>query len=300
MGSTILVTGATGKTGRRLLPLLAERDVTVRAATRGTAPPDGVPAPGPAGHGSDPVRFDWRDQSTYPTALAGVDAVYLVSRFLVEFVTEPAAQVEAFLASAATAGVRRIVLLSAFGAEHAGPDNPLRRVEVLVEGSGMQSTILRPGTFMQNFSENHMFDLVGTIRERSEIRLPGGTHPVSYVSTHDIAAVAARALTEDGHAGRAYTLTGPAGLTLIEVAEHISAAAGRPVRYVETGPEPIHEVLLASGATSEFAGFMAHLYVESTTSGAMALVTNDLAVVTGRPPTTFADYAAGAAPAWRR
>ncbi|MBI1759108.1 MAG: NmrA family NAD(P)-binding protein [Actinobacteria bacterium] len=290
MGFTVLVTAATGKTGRRVTPQLVKRGVTVRAASRN---------PTAANTGVEPVRFDWLDGTSYPAALAGVDAVYLVSRFLVDFVTDPVEQVGTFLHDAADAGVRRIVLLSAFGAEHAGADNPLRSVELLVEGSGMASTILRPGTFMQNFSENHMFDLVGKIRERGEITLPGGRHPVSYVSTHDIASVAALALTEDGHAGKEYTLTGPAALTLAEVAEHISAAAGRQVRYVESGPEPIHETLHASGAPAGFAEFMAHLYIESTTSGAMAAITDHVATVTGRHPTTFAAFAAGAADAWR-
>jgi uncharacterized protein YbjT (DUF2867 family) len=284
VGSTVLVTGATGKTGRRLVPMLSARGVAVRAASRN---------PGPAAPGVEPVRFDWLDEGTYRAALTGIDALYLAVS------DNGIARVGAFLTFAAEAGVRRVVLLSAFGTDQADPGLPLRGQELAVEGSGMASTILRPGAFMQNFSESHPFGLAARIRERSEIVLPGGPHPASYVSADDIAAVAAVALTEDGHEGRGYTLTGPESLTLTEVAERISTAAGRTVRYVESGPEPIRDALLEAGVAAEFAGYAAQLYAESAGAGLMAAVTGDVADVTGRPPMTFADYATGAAGAWR-
>jgi uncharacterized protein YbjT (DUF2867 family) len=271
----ILVTGATGKTGRRLVPLLVARGATVRAATR----------PG----------FDWSDESTYATALRGVAAVYLVNTHLSGDVVDPNEQVRAFLERAE---VGRVVLLSSFGVDQAPDTDTMRRTELLVQKSGIPSTILRPAAFMQNFSERHWSGLAAMIREHGEIAMPGGQGRVSYVSTDDIAAVAAAALTEHGHDGKDYTLTGPEALTLDEVAEHISRATNRPVRYRETGPESVRDRLLADGASTAFAEYVAQLYVGAVTTDAMATVTADVPTVTGRPATTFADYAAGVTTAW--
>jgi uncharacterized protein YbjT (DUF2867 family) len=298
MGVTVLVTGATGKTGRRLIPLLLERGVTVRAASR---------TPVRERDGVEPARFDWQDESTYQTALHGVDAVYVVGGHMSDSVSNPIAPADAFFGRMAEAGVRRVVLLSAMGVDRV-PDltNILRRFELFVEGTGIPSTILRPGVFMQNFSEGYAPPSTARIRERSEIALPGGDVPVRYISTADVAAVAAIALTEDGHEGKGYPLTGSEALTLSEVAEHISAAVGRPVRHVETSPEEgIRDVLSGYGASAEFAEYISQSYVMSigagygTTDANATVITEDFTAVTGRPPTTFAEYAAAAAYAWR-
>jgi uncharacterized protein YbjT (DUF2867 family) len=278
------VTGATGTTGRRLVPALRARGVNVRAANR---------TPVPAEPGIDPVRFDWSDESTFPRALAGVDAAYLVAALSEKIV----AQVGSFLARAAEAGVRRIVVLSALGIDQAPAEHPLRALESVVLASGIASTILRPATFMQNFSEVNVLGLAAQIRERSEIVWAAGA--VTYVSADDIAAVAAVALTEDGHEGRAYHPTGPGPLTLAEVAAEISAAAGRTIRCVESGPEAIRDALLSTGAPRQFAEGIAHTFAEGLATGLIATVTDDVARVAGRPPMSFAQFAAAAAPAWR-
>jgi uncharacterized protein YbjT (DUF2867 family) len=300
MGFTVLVTGATGKTGRRVIPQLVARGVTVRAASR---------TPVPERDGVEPTRFDWQDEGTYQTALHDVDAVYVVGGHLSDSVSNPTAPAEAFFGQMADAGVRRVVLLSAMGVDRVpDPTNIMRRFELFVEACGIPSTILRPGVFMQNFSEGYAPPSTARIRKRSEIALPGGGVPVSYISTVDIAAVAAIALTEDGHEGKGYTLTGSEALTLPEVAEHISAALGRPVRHVETSPEEgVRDVLSGYGATSEYAEYVSQSYVMSISSGygttpgsgATTVITEDFAAVTGRPPTTFAEFAAAAAGAWR-
>jgi uncharacterized protein YbjT (DUF2867 family) len=279
--STVLVTAATGNIGRRLVLQLLDRGVTVRAAGR---------TPIPARDGVEPVRFDWHDENTFQTALDGVDAVYTISDPSTWFNKS----FEVFLERAADGGSRRVVLLSSFGVDHAPADDPMRRLELLVEGSG---TVLRPTWFMQNLSENHWSDQVRRIRSRGEIKLPNVQAPFSLISADDIAAVAAAALTQVGHVGRGYTLTGPEALTAAQIAEHISAAAGRPVRPVEVGLEAIREGLLAYGYPAEAVEYVSPGYAAAF--DAMGVVTDDVTKVTGRPATTFAEFAEGAADAWR-
>jgi uncharacterized protein YbjT (DUF2867 family) len=288
---TILVTGPTGKVGRRLIPLLWRRGATVRAAGR---------SPVAARAGIEPVYFDWTDQSTYDSARKGVDAVYLVAGPVPQ--AEHADWIGALLDGAAGAGVKRIVLLSVYGVDQAPPENPLRRIELAVESSGVPYIILRPGAFMQNFSEGLRWDeaLAEGIRERDEIVGPGGDGVVSYVSSEDIAAVAAIALTEDGHDGKGYAPLGPEPLTLTQVAEHISWVAGRPIRYVETDHTRGRELLIATGAPPETAEHNSRLHAFAFSSGVFGALNDDILDVIGRPPVSFAEFAVGAAAAWRR
>lgn len=289
--ATILVTGATGKLGRRLIPLLTRRGITVRAANR---------SPVAARAGIEPVRFDWNDESTYEIARKGVDAMYLVVGSIV--LPKHADNIAALLNGVKEAGVKRVVLQSSFGVGQAPPENPLRRIELAVESSGVPYTILRPVAFMQNFSEGLRWreSFAEGIRERDEIVGPGGAGTVSYVSTEDIAAVAAIALTQDGHEGKSYTPAGPEALTMAQVAEHISWVTGREIRYVETDRTPIRDALLAAGAPPETAENNSQAYTRAFSSSMFGVLNNDILDVTGRPPVSFAEFAVGAAAAWRR
>jgi len=287
--ATILVTGPTGKVGRRLIPLLTRRGVTVRAASR---------SPVAAREGIVPVRFDWADESTYETARKGVDAMYLVPGPSPQ--QEHADYLRTLLAGAAGEGVKRVVLLSVFGVDQAPPENPLRRIELAVESSGVPYTILRPGAFMQNFSEEHFLRAAESIRERDEIVMPGGDGGVSWLSTEDIAAVAAIALTSDEHEGKGYALLGPEPLTLTQIAEQISWVTGRRIRYVETDYRPLRDELIASGVPPETAEHNSQLAAFAFSSGMFGVLSDDIRNVTGRPPVSFAEYAVGAAAAWRR
>jgi uncharacterized protein YbjT (DUF2867 family) len=291
VSTTVLVTGSTGKVGRRLIPLLARRGVTVRAASR---------SPLPDRAGIEPVRFDWADEGTYEPARKGVGAMYLVAGPIPQ--PAHAGYVGALLDGAAGAGVEKVILLSTYGVDLAPPDNPLRRIELAVESSGVPYTILRPAPFMQSFSEGLRWreSLADGIRERDVIAAPGGDGVVGYVSTEDIAAVAAAGLTEDGHQGKAYAPFGPEPLTLTEVAEHISWVTGRQIQYVETDRTPIRDALLAAGAPPETAEHNSQVYVQTFSSGALGVLNDDVLDVTGRPPVSFAEFAAGAAAAWRR
>jgi uncharacterized protein YbjT (DUF2867 family) len=288
---TILVTGPTGKVGRRLIPLLTRRGVLVRAASR---------TPVLARAGVQPVRFDWADPSTYADARAGVEAMFLMAGPIPQPVH--AEYLSALLDGAARSGVERVVLLSTFGVAQAPPEHPMRRIEMAVETSGVPYTILRPVAFMQNFSEGLRWreSFVSGIRERDELVGPGGAGIVSYVSTEDVAAVAAVALTESGHDGKAYVPAGPEPLTLTDVAEHISCVAGRRIRYVETDRTPIRDALIAAGAPAETAERNSEMYTRAFSSSTYGVRNDDVLRVTGRPPVSFAEFAVGAAAAWRK
>jgi uncharacterized protein YbjT (DUF2867 family) len=129
---------------------------------------------------------------------------------------------------------------------------------------------------------------------------PGGDGVVSYVSSEDIAAVAAIALTEEGHAGKGYTLVGPEPLTMTQVAEHISWVAGRPIRYVEADSARARAALIAAGTPPETAEHNSQLHAFAFSSGMFGVLNDDILDVTGRPPVSFAEFAVGAAAAWRR
>jgi len=291
VSTTVLVTGPTGKVGRRLIPLLARRGITVRTASR---------SPLPERPGIEPVRFDWTEKSTYETARKGVDAMYLVAGPVPR--AEHAGYIRALLDGAAGIGVGQVVLLSTYGVDQAPPENPLRQIELAVESSAVPYTILRPAAFMQNFSEGLRWDesLAEGIRERDEIVHPGGDGLVSYVSAEDIAAVAAIALTEGGHGDRAYAPVGPEPLTLTQVAEQISWVAGRRISYVATDRTHTRDALLAAGAPPETAEVNSMLHFQAFSSGALGVLNDDVIDVTGRPPVSFAEFAVGAAAAWRR
>lgn len=291
VSTTILVTGPTGKVGRRLIPLLMRRGLIVRAASR---------SPVMARAGIEPIRFDWTDESTYEAVRKGVDAMYLNAGPIPQ--PSHADYIRALLDPATGAGVKRVVLQSSYGVGQAPPENPLRRIELAVESSGVPYTILRPVAFMQNFSEGLRWreSFADGIRERDEIVGPGGDGTVSYVSTEDIAAVAAIALTEDGHGGEAYAPVGPEPLTLAAIAEHISWVAGRRIRYVETDRTPIRDALLAAGAPAETAEHNSQVYTRAFSSSMFGVLNDDILDVTGRAPVSFAEFAVGAAAAWRR
>src|SRR5215207_5527039 len=178
---TTLVLGGTGKTGRRVVERLRARGLPVRAGSRSGAPP-----------------FHWEDRSTWAPALRGAASAY-VSYFPDLAVPGAPEAVGAFVEQALQSGTRRLVLLSGRGEEEA------QRAERVLQDCGTDWTIVRCSWFSQNFSESYMLDSILA----GEVALPAPDTPEPFVDAEDIADVAVMALTEDGHAGRLYELTGP-------------------------------------------------------------------------------------------
>ncbi|WP_037360762.1 NmrA family NAD(P)-binding protein [Amycolatopsis orientalis] len=281
MPATVLVLGATGRTGRRVVSLLAEQGHAIRAASQALARPQGSVTP---------VRFDWSGPATYRPALDGVDAIYQ----WFPLGRDRTAEVAALLDDAKAAGVRRVVHLANMTAHRSGADFP-HGVERLLETGPVPATILRPNVFAENFSEHPA--MVQGIRT-GVVAVPAGDGRVAPVSVEDIAAAAAAALTQEGHQHRAYSLTGPDALSFSDMTAIVSDAAGKPVRYQATDPAEFRETLLLGGASGQIADFYAALY-EGIRNDWAAEVTDDVQRITGRAPVSFAGYARAAAARWR-
>ncbi|MEW5809167.1 MAG: NAD(P)H-binding protein [Actinomycetota bacterium] len=263
--STILVLGASGKSGRRVAARLRLTDLPVRGASR---------------HSDTP--FDWADPHSWDTALHGVTAVYVVP----PSVPGP---VHDFVARAAAAGVHHLVLLSGRGADDWG-DSPfgrdMRDAEDAVRSSGLPWTILRSNNFAQNFDEElwHEPLLDG------ELALPAGDVGEPFIDLEDVADVAVRVLTEpDRHVGRVYELTGPRSITFADAVALISRASGRSISYRRITAAEYVDALVTHGVDRAAAEHVAEMFALMD-RGLIADPTDDVAHVLGRPARTFEDY----------
>ncbi|MER6000743.1 NAD(P)H-binding protein [Nonomuraea angiospora] len=268
--SPVLVLGARGKTGRRVVARLDRLGHPFRAASR-----------------SGGTRFDFADRDTWGPALDGAGAVYLVP--MSEAV--PAATVEEFLAAVARAGVRRVVLLSARGV--GGTADPYQEpVELALRATGLEWTILRAAWFAQNFGEDLFLEPILS----GELALPAGEGREAFVDAEDIADVATAALVQDGHAGQIYELSGPEPVSFRTAVEMISEATGRPVRYTALETSRFTAALTAQGVPAEAADLAAEL-LGRIRDGAGERVGDGVRRALGRDPRSFADYVKTAAAA---
>ncbi|MBM7776540.1 uncharacterized protein YbjT (DUF2867 family) [Actinokineospora baliensis] len=268
---TILVLGATGKTGRRLYRTLHDAGESVRAASR-----------------TSPTRFDWSIPDTWAGALSGASAIYFVA-------PDDPAPVEAFVEQAVSAGVGRFVVLSGRGLDSSAGDAfpGMAAADRAVSALDVEWTILRPNNFNQNFDEDLWHGPIVSGR----LGLPTGGIPEPFIDAQDIADVAATVLTRGGHHGKAYDLSGPEALTFADAVEVISRAANQPVEFVELTPAEYTAELLAAGVPAESVAVLDGLFAYLRT-GQNSAPTSNVEDLLGRPARTFADYAARAAGAW--
>lgn len=253
-----LVLGGTGKTGRRVVERLTARGLPARVGSRSGEPP-----------------FDWEEEATWAPVVQGVDAVYLA--YAPDLAFPGAAEtIRAFSTLAVSSGVRRIVLVSGRGEEAAEAS------ERMVQNSGADWTILRCNWFSQNFSESFMLEWV----RNGKIILPAGDVPEPFIDADDIADVAVAALTEDGHAGQIYILSGPRSLSFADVALEISKAANRDVCYAPGTAEQFNAWLQENGLPVEFTELVA-----TVLDGRNSSPTDGVQRALGREPRDFSDYA---------
>lgn len=277
MSHTILVTGATGRVGSEVVKALAGSTHRVRIAARGEK------AAAMRRAGFETVEMDFRSPESINAAMQDVDRAFLLTPVTPEMVELG----NAFVAAAKQAGVKRIVRLSGAYAETKA--NQLarwhRQVEEAIEASGMAYTFVRPTPFMQNYAR-----LAQSIKAEGVYHLPHGDAKVAMVDARDVAAVAARALDQDGHEGRAYTVTGPAAISDHEVAEILSGVLGTKVTYLDLPEEAAYRNMLGTGMPEVLASVRVEL-LRMEREGHVAAVSPAVEQVTGRPARTFAEFA---------
>ena len=262
----VLVIAANGKTGRRVVPLLEERGVTVRRGSRSSTP-----------------AFDWASRDTWPAALEGMDAVYVVYQ---PDLAVPAAadDIRAFTQVAKQQGVRKVVLLSGRGVKEA------LAAEQIVADSGLDWTFVRAAWFSQNFSEGDF----GLMTQSGVIALPMGNTVEPIIDADDIAEVIAVALTDTSLNSQSLDLSGPEALTHDQIATELSKVAGREIRYESISDDAFRSALTDLSVPTEYIDLLTYLF-DVTRSGVNAAPTNDVQRVLGRPAKSFAEFAAKAA-----
>ncbi|TAH34874.1 MAG: SDR family oxidoreductase [Planctomycetota bacterium] len=281
----ILVTGPGGTVGSQVVKALGSAKARFRAAYFSSEKAEAARV-----LGVDAVVIDYRRPDTLRAAFRGSDRLFLLGPSAPDQTQLELNAVEA----AKAAGVRHIVKLSVLRAdeEQFVIARIHRPVEKAIEASGLAWTFLRPNGFMQNFV-TYMGD---TIRTEGAFYSACGEAKISHVDVRDIAAVAAKALTEPGHAGKAYMLTGPEALTYDEMASVLSKVLGRPIRHVNLPPADLKVAMLAAGAPEWYADMLLDLerYYREQQAGR---ISGDIKQVTGRDPRRFLQYAREHAPA---
>jgi uncharacterized protein YbjT (DUF2867 family) len=275
----ILITGAGGTVGTALVEELKGSDQKTRLTFRSKDKAEKA-----AAAGYDVVTLDYAQPETLGPAFAGVDTVFLLGTGVLG-----QAEGEINVVNAAkAAGVKKIVKLSIWGAdaEEYALARMHRTVERAIEASGLEWTFLRPNNFMQGFITYEG----ESIRAEGAFYLPAGEAKVNHIDARDIARVAAKVLTTPGHAGKAYNLSGPKAISYAEVADILSAAIGKPVRYVAVSDDAARSAMIAGGAPELYADYVIELYQYFRASGA-AEVSSTVKELTGRDPITFEQFA---------
>lgn len=279
----ILVIGGRSKIGRALIEDLVSRGEQVRALVRsGEAGdfPDGVAS----------MTGDLADLGSLVAAMSSVDRVFLLCGPTPdEYVLNRNA-----IDAADSAGVARLVRSSILGADPGSPATFVRdhgAADAYLRDSSLSFTIIRPNLFLQNVPEN----TIPSIDGGGNFYVNAGEARISMTDTRDIAAVAAVALTETGHEGQIYDVTGPEALSYGDVAAAISRAQGRDVTYVDVPDDAVRSALLGVGLNEWMAGALVDLYVDykrSGTDGYAAQVTDTVTRLTGRPARALSDLLA--------
>ena len=258
----VLVLGGTGKTGRRIVSRLKSMGVETRIGSRSAVP-----------------AFDWQDPAGWDAALKGAYAVYI--SYTPDLAVPAAKEAILELVHRAKAhGVKHLVLLSGRGEPDA------QACERIVQESGIDWTIVRASWFNQNFSEGEFLQLVLS----GNITLPVGHVREPFIDADDIADVAVAALTETGHAGEVYEVTGPRLMTFEDVARDIANASGRPVKFVRIPSEDFLQGLRQAGAPDDQIWLLDYLFT-NVLDGRNAHLTDGVQRALGRPPKDFSEFA---------
>lgn len=276
IGDVVLVTGATGRVGRRVVDRLVEDGIAVRALTR-------TPLTAALPSAVEVVSGDFTEPESLDAALRGVVAVFLV--WTLPFANAPA------VIEVLAAKTKRVVFLSS---PHQTPHpffqqpNPAARlhadIERLIVDSGLAWTMIRPGMFDSNVIPWWS----RAIKNREAVRWPYGRAETAPVDEVDVAAVAARALSDAGHAGGDYVVTGPESLSQAQQVRIIGDAIGRTIDFEELSPEEFRDETAATWPRPVVDMLLA---AWQATMGIPAYVTSTVLDITGSLPRTFQQWA---------
>ncbi|WP_395365432.1 NmrA family transcriptional regulator [Streptomyces sp. YH02] len=263
-GTTVLVTSATGKTGRRVAERLTARGATVRAGSRSGATP-----------------FDWEAPETWGPALRGADAAYVA--YYPDLAAPGGVEaMETFGRLAAEHGVRRLTVLSGRGE----PEAVIAEEALRAAAVGVETAVVRASFFAQNFSEGLLAEGVA----EGVVVFPAGDTAEPFIDADDLADVVVETLVTDGHAGRVHEVTGPRPIGFAEVAAEISRASGRPVAYRPVSRADYAGLLAGFGLPAPEADWLAALFA-TLLDGHNASVTDGVKRVLGRDPRSFTAFA---------
>lgn len=258
---TILILGGSGKTGRRVAERLTAKGKQVRLASRSTIP-----------------AFDWTDPTGWAAALEGISAAYI--SYQPDLAVPGAVEaIRALSRLAVEKGVEHLVLLSG-----RGEDEALAAEEAL-KASGARYTIIRASWFFQNFSETFMVEGI----QGGDLILPVGDVREPFVDANDIADIAAAALTEPGHAGKTYEVTGPRLMTFREAIAEISGQTGRDIRYTTVSIGDYTALLEQAQIPGDYIWLLTYLFT-TVLDGRNESLTDGVFQALSRPPRDFSDY----------
>ena len=278
MAEKILVTGATGNVGGAVVANLTDSGTNVRALVR-----DAAKAQGLRDTGVEVVSGDLEKPETLDAVFSGVDKVFLVTPVGPDAV----AQARNGIAAAKRAGNPHIVRQSAIAAtdESSRIGRQHAEIDAELKGSGLPYTILRPHFFMQNTMMSAQ-----SVASDGVVYMAVKDGRIGMIDFRDIAEVAAKVLTSDGHEGKTYTLTGPASITFDDVAATLSRALGKEVKYVDLPLEASREAMLGMGLPEWTADAFNEIW-KSFSEGAGDVTTHDAEEITGHHPRSYETFA---------
>jgi uncharacterized protein YbjT (DUF2867 family) len=260
--NNILVLGGTGKTGRKVVERLKQRNQNVRIGSRNESP-----------------SFEWEDPTSCPKVLEGMDKFYIV--YYPDLAVPGALEaIKSFTEAAIRAGVTKAVLLSGKGEKEA------EKYEHVVATSNLDYTLVTASWFNQNFSESFFLDPILA----GYIALPMPYAQIPFVDTGDIAEVVVEALINDAHNGKTYEITGPRAMTFQEAVTEIANVTRRELKYQVISQNEYNALMKAAGVPSDYIWLFDYLFREVLGNPSNQAVTSDVEQVLGRKATDFRDF----------
>jgi len=258
---TILVIGATGKTGRRVYEKLSNQGFEVKGASR-----------------NGEVHFDWNAPDTWSESLTNVDSVYLTYYPDLALPQAPN-DISQFCSLAKSKGVKHITLLS-------GRGEPAAQVcEEIVQNSGLSNTVVRASWFNQNFSEGMFREFI----EAGTIALPVGSVGEPFIDVDDISDVVVASLIDEKHNGNLYEVTGPELLSFQQLADQFTEVLKKPVNFIQVTLEEFVATLSNNNVDPKAIEMLTYLFTE-VLDGRNEFICNGVDEALGRPAKSFKEF----------